>query len=149
MRLYLSFSRRNLLGIFCFLTAVFLIVFILVSVVNQSKNASTYSERIAFANSLRCEISQGESVKETVIPLKESKAYMSYNGILKSAGYNLDNYKGERVKIYSYNVVSYGNFNSTDGLKLYLIVYKKRIIGGHIENPENAEIMPLKRYKER
>ncbi|MEG1887847.1 MAG: DUF4830 domain-containing protein, partial [Oscillospiraceae bacterium] len=74
-----------------------------------------------------------ESTLETadiIIPFEFGDVYEKYNQIQKKQGFDLGNYKGENVTRYTYKVLNYPE--SSDNIRVNLLVLKGRIIGGDV-----------------
>ena len=69
---------------------------------NPTVNAKTNAERVAFIKSLGLNPDDSNAQNKSVeIPVEFSKVYKNYNALQKQAGYNLENYKGARVTVYT------------------------------------------------
>lgn len=111
---------------------------------NPPVNAKTNSERVAFIKSLGLNPDDSNyDNKSVTIPVKFSSVYKNYNALQKQVGYNLENYKGARVTVYTYPVGKIKPDNS-DEYYVNLMVYKGRIIGGDISSRNfYGEMLPL------
>ena len=101
-------------------------------------SASVNSQRVAFItqNKLRCENEPFEVV-DVIIPSEFNSLYQSFEAIQKAQGLSLENYKGKRVKRYSYKIL-----NSRDFAELF--VFENRIIAcAVVKNSEKAEFIKL------
>ena len=77
-----------------------------------------------------------ESVDEVIIPQDFNSVYEKYNEIQKKSVFDLSNYAGKPAKRYTYSI--------DDGKKAVILVYKNRIIGGHITSGVYGEdYLPL------
>lgn len=82
--------------------------------------------------------------KEIIIPTEFSETYLKYNEIQKSAGFDLSAYKGCRVKLYIFSQAAYPE--CSEEMRLNMIVYKGKIIGGDISSvSSDGQRLPLKR----
>ena len=102
-------------------------------------DGSTHAKRMVYAKSLNLSLDEEKiTSKETVIPTEFGAVYSEYNEIQKQAGFNLKNYKGKTVTVYSCPL--------TDKKRtLTLIVCNGKIIGGDIaEISANGKMLPLK-----
>lgn len=116
---------------------------------NPTVNAETNADRVAFVKSLGL-VPDDNNVqnKSVTIPVKFSQVYKNYNALQKQAGYNLENYNGSSVTVYTYPV---GKIKPDNGDEYYvnLIVYKNRIIGGDISSRNfYGEMLPLMRLED-
>lgn len=97
-------------------------------------NAESHNERKAFFAHFGWEISEDPvEVKETVIPEVFDETYSAYNELQKSQGFNLEKYKGTRVKSWSYEILNYPGYEGSDGvIHGNLLTCNGKIIGGDI-----------------
>ena len=78
------------------------------------------------------------TVKEIVIPEEFSDVYMKYNGLQRSAGYDLMPYRGRKATVYTYRVTD------AEDTVINLIVSDGKIIGGDISSVRiDGEMKPL------
>ena len=109
---------------------------------NVEKNSKIYSlkadsadDRLGFFKQLELKAGQ-ETADEVVIPQNFNRVYDEYNEIQKSSGFDLLNYAGKTAKRYTYSI--------DNGKKAVILVYKNRIIGGHIASGiYGEEYLPL------
>ena len=95
-----------------------------------SCKASTMEERIEFLNAFGWEVNTNPvEVKEVIIPLEFTDVYTNYNAIQKKQGFDLETYKGKRVKLWTYAVKNYPNQSD---VYANLLVYDGNVIGGDI-----------------
>ena len=108
-----------------------------------SLNAGTNDERKAFFNHFGWEISEDPiEVKETVIPEEFSKSYAEYNELQKKQNFNLEKYRGVRVKSWSYEILNYPGYEQSDGvIRGNLLTCNGKIIGGDICSVELGGFM--------
>ncbi len=71
-------------------------------------------------------------IEEVIIPAEFDSAYTQYNDLQKLSGFDLNKYKGSRVKKYTYNVTNYPD--QKDGVVANLLVYNGKAIGGDISS---------------
>lgn len=109
---------------------------------NVEKNSKIYSlkadsadDRLGFFKQLELKAGQ-ETADEVVIPQDFNSVYEKYNEIQKKSVFDLSNYAGKPAKRYTYSI--------DDGKKAVILVYKNRIIGGHITSGVYGEdYLPL------
>jgi hypothetical protein len=95
-------------------------------------DASTNSGRIAFLKSFGWNVSSNPTeVVEVIIPQSFDAVYLNYNEIQKSQGYNLELYKGVRVKRWTYDI---SNYPGATGVRANLLVYNGAVIGGDVSS---------------
>ena len=69
-------------------------------------------------------------VRNIIIPSQFSDVYSRYNDLQKQAGFDLWSYRGEYAVQYSYKATGFEN----DTVKVNLILYKDKLIGGDISS---------------
>lgn len=85
-------------------------------------------------------------VADIVIPEIWDSTMKEYNDLQKKAGYDLTKYKGKTAKLYSYAVLNYDGYNN---VKIDLIIYDTKIIGGDICTPAiDGFMLPLIKREE-
>lgn len=98
-----------------------------------SLSASTQDELISFISSLGYTAkNEPDSVEEIIIPEEFDKVYEQYNELQKISGLDLSRYKGCTAKKWTFTITDYPGYEQQDCIKINLIVYGKRIIGGDI-----------------
>lgn len=90
---------------------------------SYSLKATNKNDRIGFFEKLGIKVTD-EAVDEVTIPQQFNSVYESYNELQKKCGLNLSRYAGKTAKRYTYG--------TDDGKKAVILVFKNRIIGGHI-----------------
>lgn len=108
------------------------------SVTAVKSNAVTYSDgstkdlREQFLSSFGWKGDfENETSKTTTIPSEFNDVYTSYNEIQKICGYDLEQYKGKSVTLYSIPIT---NYDSNDDVFASILVYENKIIGGDIHS---------------
>ena len=108
------------------------------SVTAVKSNAVTYSDgstkdlREQFLSSFGWKGDfENETSKTTTIPSEFNDVYTSYNEIQKICGYDLEQYKGQSVTLYSIPIT---NYDSNDDVFASILVYENKIIGGDIHS---------------
>lgn len=140
-------SLKSLKGKLILLVAAVTAIVIVFSVISNSENAekvtptdgvmnfsaSTEEERMNFITQLGLNVEKEPSeVTEVIIPEEFDETYTSYNEIQKTAGLDLEHYKGCTVKRWTYTVTNYPEYEGSNSIKINLLVYKGKIIGGDI-----------------
>lgn len=96
-------------------------------------SAETHEQRMDFISQLGLKVNpEPESVGDVIIPQEFDDVYTEYNKLQKSAGLNLEPYKGCTVKKWTYNVTNYPEYENSSAIRINLLVYKGKIIGGDI-----------------
>ena len=109
------------------------------------KNADTYKKRNDFISNLGYKVDEENvSVKVITIPYVFSDVYKNYNDIQKTSGYNLEEYRGKKVTLYTYC-----SDNMDEKFVINLLVFNGEIIGGDIynDNSDNG-FLPLVRIRD-
>ena len=99
----------------------------------NTQKLRTNTQRIEFLESLGWEVSE-EPVDEKVIviPKEFSNIYTEYNKLQIAQGYDLSQYCGLEVTIYTYNIYNYSGYSGTVVAELYILNHE--IIGGDIHS---------------
>lgn len=140
MKSYFVLSKKTLLLTVSLATLVSLIFLNVYAAANPYKNGDTINKHIEFAKSLNLEIEKRPTDKKTVcIPEKFGDVYENYNRLQQKAGYDLRDYKGCEVTLYSYKIE-----NSEKVMNI--LVYRGRIIGGDISDVSiSGDMLPLEK----
>lgn len=98
-----------------------------------NKSAKTTSEHVDFLSAYGYNISEKPvQIQEIIIPQEFSSDYEKYNEYQKLSGFDLSDYKGRRVKKYTYKVLNYAD--SDEEVVANLIIYNDKVIGGDISS---------------
>lgn len=104
---------------------------------SHSMKAETPEERLEFFRQFGYEAKENPvSVKEVVIPKEFDEVYSKYNELQKSQGLDLTDYKGVRVKSWSYEIVNYPGYENSDTIRGNLLTYNGVVIACDISNIE-------------
>ena len=144
MKAYVTVTRKSLAAVFLLTLIIIIVSGQFYAAANTAVNAKTNAERVAFIKSLGLNPDDSNAQKKSVvIPVKFSQVYKNYNALQKQAGYNLENYKGARVTVYTYPVGKIRPDNS-DEYYVNLMVYRNRIVGGDVSSRNfYGEMLPL------
>ncbi len=86
---------------------------------------STNEKRVQYINTLGIKLQSDDfTQKQVVIPQTFNKVYNNYNDLQLKAGFNLKNYCGKQVTIFTYNIDSQTVVN--------LITFNEKLIGGDV-----------------
>lgn len=97
----------------------------------KSYKVKTEQQRQALIAELGWEVSEKPSEhKTTVIPKEFDEVYSAYNELQREQGFDLSDYKGKKVEIFSYPVYNYKGHESC--MTLTLMGYEGKLIGGDI-----------------
>ena len=95
------------------------------------KNINSGEARLSFIVSLGWSVSaEPYEVEEVIIPSEFDAVFDGYNAIQLEQGFDLSKYKGKRVKRYTYLLDAHPS--GEENVRLNLLIYKDRIIGGDI-----------------
>ncbi len=96
--------------------------------------AGNEKERISFLSQFGWSVDiEPFEVKEVVIPSEFNETYIKYNELQKSQDFDLEKYKGEKVKMWTYTVKNYPGYEEKQGYVVAnLLVYKNAVIGGDV-----------------
>ena len=154
-------SFKSLKGKFILLLAVVIAAIIVCAVLSSDEqdtdepvsevnaidySASTITEQLSFIASLGYTVkTEPDSVEEVIIPEEFDDIYTQYNELQKAADLDLSPYKGCNAKKWTYTVTNYPAYENRDCIKLNLLIYNGRVIGGDICSVELDGFMnPLK-----
>lgn len=142
MKLYLIFTKRGLAVILA-LTVLALIFIGQFSTVNQNfLDGSTHQKRIEFLNSVNLSVEENAlSVKGSFIPNKITGTAKEYNKILQKGGFNLENFRGKAVTIYTYSLTE------NPHQRVSVLVCDGKIIAGDITDALSGKISPIIKEK--
>ena len=108
-----------------------------------SKNGINYSvtdaaSKIAFISQFGWQVNEDPiEVTEVIIPEEFNETYENYNEIQKEQGLDLSEYKGQRVKRWTYEITNYPDSDADEGvIRINLLVYKDKVIGGDVCSTE-------------
>lgn len=101
--------------------------------INGSDDCVAYAKSLGYT----VETEPADSRKVT-IPKEFDDVYQKYNGIQRACGFDLQEYSGKTVMLYTFYVTNYDGF---DDVLLDLLVYKNKIIGGAVYTADIAGFM--------
>lgn len=128
------FKPKFQVAVFCLV--LFLLCFLNYKVTNaeQSKNIIDCNNKksvVSYAEQFGLEISYPETeVVEVTIPSNFNDVYQNYNRLQKKQGFDLESFKGKKVKRYTYKIKKYKN--ETDVFLNLLVLPDGRVIGGDV-----------------
>ena len=140
--LTLRLKPKTLFGIILTLTGVIVIAITFISnhfgantgtkAISARVSASTDLERRDFLQSFGWELSDDCEEKTLTIPEKWNNVYNDYNEIQINQGFDLSDYKGRTVTLYTYTITNYED--ESDGIVADMLVCDGTLIGGDICN---------------
>ena len=95
------------------------------------KKVKTDEDRIAYLESCGWQVNpEPIAVEELLIPEEFDETYTEYLALQESQGFDLTEYRGKRVKRYTYEITNYPTGES--GVQAALLIYKNQVIGGEV-----------------
>ncbi len=95
-------------------------------------SASTDKERRDYLASYGWESAEEFETKELTIPQEWNDVYNAYNEVQLNQGFDLTNYKGKTVTLYTYTITNYEK--ASEGIVADMLVCDGNLIGGDICN---------------
>lgn len=126
---------KTIFGIILAITGVIVVVLTFVGNHSASTSAAapvsctTAKERQDYIESLGYDTDGKESSKQITIPSTFNDVYNQYNDIQKQQGFDLTQYKGRTVTLYTYNITNYKN---KDNIIADLMVSDGTLIGADL-----------------
>lgn len=138
MKLYLIFTRKGLAVILA-LTVLTLVIVGQFSSVNKSyADGSTHQKRMEFLSYYKISVDEtAVLVKETRLPQKASGYFWEYNQITLKGGFDLTDFCGKTVTVYSYELTD------SPEKTVNLILCNDKIIAGNITDNLKGELSPI------
>ncbi len=137
--LTLKLKPKTIFGLILALTGVVVIVLTFVSnhvqetkSVSAAISASTDAERLEYLSAFGWKTAEKYETKELTIPQRWNEVYLDYNEVQKNQGFDLTDYKGRKVTLYTYTVTNYKNIK--EGIVADMLVCDGILIGGDICN---------------
>lgn len=138
--LTLRLKPKTLFGIILAVTGVIVIALTFVNnhINSESKSvsaiisASTDKERRDYLAGFGWEVDKEFETKELTIPESWNDVYNDYNEIQLNQGFDLAQYKGKTVTLYTYTITNYENLS--EGIVADMLVCDGNLIGGDICN---------------
>ncbi len=136
--LTLKLKPKTLFGMILALTGVVVIALTFVNnhINSDSKSvsaiisASTDEERRNYLEGFGWEVGEDFEQKELTIPESWNEVYNEYNEIQLNQGFNLADYKGKAVTLYTYTITNY----EEDEVLADMLVCDGNLIGGDVCN---------------
>lgn len=99
--------------------------------VPDPKGVRTAEDRVAYLEGYGWQVDPTPlAVEELLIPEEFDETYEQYLALQTQQGFDLNKYRGKRVKRYAYEVKNYPTGES--GVQVGLLIYKNRVIGGEV-----------------
>ena len=141
MKLFFTITKKKLAIILCIVVMIFMGSIWVSSLRVSLPDGSTHAKRMVYISGLDLEVDQEGCIsKATQIPEKFSDVYLNYNKLQKKGGFDLSEFKGKSVTIYSYPL------KNSDKI-LTLIVCDGEIIGGDVaETKLGGKMTEIRKY---
>lgn len=108
-----------------------------VAVSAEVKNIKSNDDRLAYLNGLGWQVSpQPIATEELLIPEQFDDSYQGYLQLQADQGFDLNQYRGKRVKRYTYQLTNYPT--QAEPVQIALLVYKNRVVGGQIQSSSGS-----------
>ena len=99
----------------------------------EVKNIRTNDDRLAYLGGLGWQVSaQPIATEELLIPKEFDDSYAGYLKLQEDQGFDLTQYRGKRVKRYTYQLTNYPT--QDEPVQIALLIYKNRVVGGQIQS---------------
>ncbi|MCD7774742.1 MAG: DUF4830 domain-containing protein [Clostridiales bacterium] len=96
-------------------------------------SAENEEQRLSFISQFGYTVDRDPvSAAEVVIPKEFDSVYEEYNNLQKMQNLDLEKYKGCTVKKWTYTVTNYPGFEDSESIRITLLVYKGKVIGGDV-----------------
>ena len=103
----------------------------------EVKHVKTNDDRLAYLNGLGWQVSpQPIATEELLIPEQFDDSYQGYLQLQADQGFDLNQYRGKRVKRYTYQLTNYPT--QAEPVQIALLVYKNRVVGGQIQSSSGS-----------
>ena len=103
----------------------------------EVKNVKTNDDRLAYLNGLGWQVSpQPLATEELLIPEEFGDSYQGYLKLQADQGFDLTQYRGKRVKRYTYQLTNYPS--QAEPVQIALLIYKDRVVGGQIQSASGS-----------
>ncbi|MBQ9376038.1 MAG: DUF4830 domain-containing protein [Ruminococcus sp.] len=102
----------------------------------------TEAARQSFLHQLGWQVpKEYEECRIIVIPEDFNDVFENYNKLQKEQGFDLSDYKGKTVEIYTYPVYNYKGYEKKDCIKCNLLICNGKLIGGDVCSVELGGFM--------
>ena len=103
----------------------------------EVKNVRDNDDRLSYLNGLGWQVSeQPIATEELLIPEEFDDSYAGYLQLQADQGFDLTQYRGKRVKRYTYQLTNYPT--QDEPVQIALLVYKNRVVGGQIQSSSGS-----------
>lgn len=103
----------------------------------EVKNIRTNDDRLAYLGGLGWQVSpQPIATEELLIPEEFDDSYAGYLKLQSDQGFDLSQYRGKRVKRYTYQLTNYPA--QDEPVQIALLIFKNRVVGGQIQSASGS-----------
>ena len=103
----------------------------------EVKHVKTNDDRLAYLNGLGWQVSpQPIATEELLIPEQFDDSYQGYLQLQSDQGFDLNQYRGKRVKRYTYQLTNYPS--QDEPVQIALLIYKGKVVGGQIQSSSGS-----------
>lgn len=103
----------------------------------EVKHVKTNDDRLAYLSGLGWQVSpQPIATEELLIPEQFDDSYQGYLQLQADQGFDLNQYRGKRVKRYTYQLTNYPA--QAEPVQVALLVYKNKVVGGQIQSSSGS-----------
>ena len=108
-----------------------------VTVSAEVKNVKDNNDRLSYLSGLGWQVSeQPIATEELLIPEEFDDSYQGYLKLQADQGFDLTQYRGKRVKRYTYQLTNYPA--QDEPVQIALLIYKNRVVGGQIQSSSDS-----------
>ena len=108
-----------------------------VTVSAEVKNVKDNNDRLSYLSGLGWQVSeQPIATEELLIPEEFDDSYQGYLKLQADQGFDLTQYRGKRVKRYTYQLTNYPT--QEEPVQIALLIYKNRVVGGQIQSSSGS-----------
>ena len=108
-----------------------------VTVSAEVKNVKSNDDRLAYLNGLGWQVvPEPIATEELLIPEQFDDSYQGYLKLQSDQGFDLTQYRGKRVKRYTYQLTNYPT--QTEPVQIALLIYKGKVVGGQIQSASGS-----------
>ncbi len=103
----------------------------------EVKHIKTNDDRLAYLSGLGWQVSpQPIATEELLIPEEFDDSYQGYLALQADQGFDLTQYKGKRVKRYTYQLTNYPS--QDEPVQIALLIYQNKVVGGQIQSSSGS-----------
>ena len=108
----------------------------------EVKNVKTNDDRLAYLSGLGWQVSpQPLATEELLIPEEFGESYQGYLKLQADQGFDLTQYRGKRVKRYTYQLTNYPA--QDEPVQVALLIYRGKVVGGQVQSSSGSFVHGL------